>query len=272
MAATQATIKYLMSKFESVSKDVLDDPVCPCCYVEYEKSPAEGVEAERPIKTRCNHIFGHLCLEQWLSNNNCPLCRRKLFELPDPPQAASTMVITGDDVVGIVRQTRRTIQALTRRFGTEGLMESAAGPNFDDLRITIECFGFDRHILLLGQLPLAAEGHWLGLYQELYEAGASLAEPSRGGMFAAPDLQIIPETGERLDLWQNRELFEEIRFRGAFNYPGMRLFFRSMPDILIHWTLRQSGICWRFSQDAWTSSDGIVLWSRSGAGVYRTVG
>ena len=268
MAPPQDTVKSLMSKFESVSQDTLEDPMCPCCYVEYGKSPADGVEAERPIKTSCNHVFGHLCLEQWLPNKNCPLCRRRLIDPLDLQPSVATMVAAGDDVVLCLLHTQRTLQELTLNNRVPPGVVLAVGQSYLDLRTNVDRFGINGHILSHDHLPIIEENRWLRLYQQLYESGASLVEPSRGSRYAAYNQQITTEPDGRLSWLQKYALFRELQRRSAYNYPGMRQFFGPMPEILIHWTLRQSGLCW-YVDHAWTTADGTVLWGRSGRGTYQ---
>lgn len=47
---------------------------CNICYTEFGR--------EGPVITKCGHIFGHQCLEDWLTggpNRGCPYCRTAIF-------------------------------------------------------------------------------------------------------------------------------------------------------------------------------------------------
>ena len=54
-----------------------DFPDCPICY--------EAVSANTQIKTSCNHVFHHKCLQRWTcDHNSCPLCRADIRPAPPP--------------------------------------------------------------------------------------------------------------------------------------------------------------------------------------------
>ena len=119
----EVNIKYVMDMFPNAVLDLhaLEEHICPCCYVEYGKVSKEGDEAERPLKTLCNHIFGHKCLEQWLPNNTCPTCRRRLFHGPinqqvgrgvDVDATRILIMAIGDDEVWLDRRRIRTMAEL----------------------------------------------------------------------------------------------------------------------------------------------------------------
>lgn len=68
-----------------------DDKICGICRVEYSfSSPDSGDQGnppEKPIRLACGHVFGQVCLKQWLSpapqggnSNSCPTCRHQLFK------------------------------------------------------------------------------------------------------------------------------------------------------------------------------------------------
>ncbi len=78
----QLDVSKIMTRFPSVAEAEVQDPTCSCCYVAYGRPPAEGEEAEHPVKTPCNHVFGNQCLRTWLPNNSCPTCRSQLFRVP----------------------------------------------------------------------------------------------------------------------------------------------------------------------------------------------
>ena len=75
----EVDVDIIMGGFPAIGIDVtLEDHVCHCCYAQY----GQGDQAEWPVKTPCNHIFGYCCLKEWLPKNSCPVCRRKLFDGP----------------------------------------------------------------------------------------------------------------------------------------------------------------------------------------------
>jgi len=54
-----------------------DKQECPICGEPYGTSEEE-ILPENPVSlpAPCPHVFGHLCIKEWLNNNNtCPLCR-----------------------------------------------------------------------------------------------------------------------------------------------------------------------------------------------------
>lgn len=65
--------------FDHVDVDTLPDDehdrTCPICKEAFNK-PSEDNVLETPVKSHCNHVFGSICLEQWVGDNStCPLCR-----------------------------------------------------------------------------------------------------------------------------------------------------------------------------------------------------
>jgi hypothetical protein len=51
-----------------------EETCCNICYMEFG--------SETPVITKCGHIFGHQCLEDWLTggpNRGCPYCRATIF-------------------------------------------------------------------------------------------------------------------------------------------------------------------------------------------------
>jgi hypothetical protein len=61
----------------------IDSKECSICYKVYSKDLGDR-DSEPPVKTYCNHIFGHSCIQRWcLLSEECPNCRRNLL----PPLA-----------------------------------------------------------------------------------------------------------------------------------------------------------------------------------------
>ena len=59
-----------------------DDRICCICFDEFGKRKLDGqIEYAAALpKGTCGHIFGHLCLAQWLEKDGrCPLCRFVVF-------------------------------------------------------------------------------------------------------------------------------------------------------------------------------------------------
>ena len=80
------TLTELMNSFEVISIRHLaeEDRTCPCCHSKYmEIRDGELPLVELPVKTACGHILGEDCLKKLLPNNTCPMCRSKLFLVPD---------------------------------------------------------------------------------------------------------------------------------------------------------------------------------------------
>lgn len=45
-----------------------------------EACKIDETEREIPVRLRCGHIFGRVCITKWLlSNDTCPLCRAKVL-------------------------------------------------------------------------------------------------------------------------------------------------------------------------------------------------
>lgn len=87
------TFEGWFNELPSVDIETLDknDKICGICRVEYSfSSPDSGDQEdppEKPIRLACGHVFGQLCLKQWLgpapqggNNNSCPTCRHQLFD------------------------------------------------------------------------------------------------------------------------------------------------------------------------------------------------
>ena len=65
------------------------DAECPICAVEYDDLWTEPRRPghEIPLQLPCGHIFGHLCIERWVSasinsSKTCPVCRAVIVETP----------------------------------------------------------------------------------------------------------------------------------------------------------------------------------------------
>lgn len=136
-----------------------------------------------------------------------------------------------------------------------------------DLGLIVEHWGpWDIQILVLNALSAEAENRWIRLYRELYDEGASLAEHPGN---ASEVERRIAMSGGYLWIFQLVTLVQELQQRGAFDYPGMPRFYRFLPDLLLFWKLRQSGLCWG-TDHTWMTSDGTVVWSRAGNGTNQT--
>ena len=57
---------------------------CCICYQPFHPTTLTQSGSEVPFQLPCGHIFGELCIFSWtLSNNSCPLCRRKVLDIDD---------------------------------------------------------------------------------------------------------------------------------------------------------------------------------------------
>ena len=58
-------------------KDFPNETSCHICMEPFDSTEAP----ESPVQLPCSHVMGRRCISKWLdSNNNCPLCRRVLFD------------------------------------------------------------------------------------------------------------------------------------------------------------------------------------------------
>ena len=73
-------VEDLMARFEPVAEDALEEPLCPCCHLEYGFEG--GQEVEHPLRIPCGHVIGNKCLMESLPNNSCLKCGQKLFDGP----------------------------------------------------------------------------------------------------------------------------------------------------------------------------------------------
>lgn len=221
-----------MDQFAPVPENELEDPVCPCCLVAYGEPGPEGEKPERPLKTLCNHIFGENCLDTWLPNNSCPLCRRKLY---DGVEISDHMVPVGD---GTARRTRifhplpRNNPA-ARQIAPEPVeivLDDELEQYGDELFNSVQAAGLDDPIHFeFVDVPTVESRRWWRLYQDL---GAE-------GHFS-PGAEFV----ETLTWIHERALFRELQRRGAFNYPDMREALNFQRDIRIYRMLRLEGACW----------------------------
>lgn len=80
------TIPELINTFPSSSVGNLrvEDQTCPCCREPFPQAPINqrSDTADFPIVTTCGHVLGKQCLQAWLPNNSCPICRAPLFSTP----------------------------------------------------------------------------------------------------------------------------------------------------------------------------------------------
>ena len=76
--------------FVNIETLATDDRNCGICRVEYSLSSSDIGDQEdppeKPVRLACGHVFGELCLKEWLSpapqggnSNSCPTCRQQLF-------------------------------------------------------------------------------------------------------------------------------------------------------------------------------------------------
>jgi hypothetical protein len=61
-------------------EDFPKNEACPICKELY------GGEDHKPVVMLCSHVFGQRCIVDWLEQSHtCPMCRSKLYGLPDSP-------------------------------------------------------------------------------------------------------------------------------------------------------------------------------------------
>lgn len=52
--------------------------VCVICYDKIGETNTEG-QRESPVQLECQHLFGNICLDKWLSKKRkCPICRSEV--------------------------------------------------------------------------------------------------------------------------------------------------------------------------------------------------
>ena len=97
------TFEAWFNSLPSVEIETLDieNRICGICRVDYSPSsenrhPEDPVE--QPVRLPCGHVFGQLCLREWLSpapqgshNNTCPTCRFRLSEREHSPSVYPVM-------------------------------------------------------------------------------------------------------------------------------------------------------------------------------------
>lgn len=301
------TVEQLIAKFESAAEGSLEEPMCPCCYVEYGRRAADDVEPEHPVKTRCGHIFGDQCLKKWLPNNSCPTCRRVLFDTPgfgsNWTRRFRTLLDftseTDDPLMEHIEgpQDRLTLPldvAYTRAYA-EPLGPSEIQPRPEDGWLEAEDpvqLGLRRpnpegqHLATEPEIENSDAG-WtftqdvenneddhLFLFDEVRrvvdrrEAMLYQALVDEGTTLPSPR-SFGAELSGTLDWVQERALFQEIQRRGAFDYPGLRRFYNPMRDVQIFRELRDYGCCWN-PNGFWGLSNGTILWNLEGNGTKQT--
>ena len=267
-----------MDRFVPVPEHTLEDPICPCCYVEYGKPGSEGEKAERPLKILCGHVFGDICLDKWLPNNSCPMCRRKLFDgisihdhMSDIDSDVRRMRVIAPlpRTDPTVRQITPESGAIALARGDDSIFVGPGIPRFETHRwwrlyqqLGAEVRSLpptEQAALDLGETSAWRPGR--NLYQEMLEAQVETEDRS-----VPRTEQAGLNAGGFLTWEQDRVLFRELQQRGAFDYPGMREQFEFMPDERIYQRMQVQGACWGLDE-AWTYSDGTVLWNSAGDGI-----
>lgn len=272
-----------MARFPPVAEAELQDPICPCCYVAYGTPAAEGEVAEHAVRTPCNHVFGNQCLETWLPNNSCPLCRRELFparrnRLPSishltDDAALPPLVIRVQN--GVYFLDGEPISMATVRGFRDLARERAANPQSRERRIIFETddaypsspgaeFAPDDRLFLLEEVRTMVAHREYRLYQRLQAEHVVLPRPRWTG----------PPLLDTLDWRQHRELFREIQRRGAFRYPGMRQYYSNdhgnvMRDAVMFQELREAGACWH-TDNSWSLQDSRSLWNEDNDGMNQS--
>jgi len=280
----EVQIPRTMPTFPPVAIADLEDPICPCCYVPYGTSAAEGEMAERPVKTPCNHVFGNQCLETWLPNNSCPICRGELFPAPRSRLPSISQLIDNAAlpplVIGVydgsfILDGETLSEAVVNGF-RDLARERAAHLQPGERQIIFE----ERHeqqppspneevtpddrLFLVEEVRRMVAQQEYRLYQRLHSEHVVLPGPRWTG----PALQGT------LDWRQHRELFREIQRRGAFNYPGMRQYYRDsngevLRDAVMFHELREAGACWHTDR-SWMLQDSTPLWNEGNDGTMQS--
>lgn len=280
----EVSVPDVMATFPPVAEADLQDPICPCCYVAYGTSAAEDEEAEHPVKTPCNHVFGNQCLETWLPNNSCPICRGELFQarrsrlpsishLIDDAALAPLVIRVVDGVYSLDGEPL----SMAAVHGFRDLArERAENPQPGERQIIFEeahedeppspneQFGPDDRLFLVEEVRRMAAHHEYRLYQQLHAEHVVLPGPRWTG----------PLLSGTLDWRQQRELFREIQRRGAFNYPGMRQYYRDgngnvLRDAVMFQELRDAGTCWQ-PDGSWILQDSRPLWNEGNDGIHQS--
>ena len=82
-----------------VGRGILErqDQRCSICMEDYGTTPAANGIIERAVRLPCQHVFGSVCISDWVSSpvqggaghNTCPLCRHELFQIEHPLMSPS---------------------------------------------------------------------------------------------------------------------------------------------------------------------------------------
>ena len=78
----QKRVEFLNSIIKSVAADYSDRNTTKYGICKHALSILndEGI-VEHPVKTKCDHIFGNLCIPKWLRDSDtCPECRDEVFQ------------------------------------------------------------------------------------------------------------------------------------------------------------------------------------------------
>ncbi len=123
-----------------------------------------------------------------------------------------------------------------------------------------EPFNPDDRLFLVEEVLRSITRRETMLYYHLATHGMTLPEPRMDG---AALFGII-------DWRQQRALFREIQFRGAFTYPGMRQYYvddngQVLRDVLIFQELREVGAVWHW-ENAWLLPDSTMMWNERNTG------
>lgn len=278
----EVNVPDIMATFPRVADADLPDPVCPCCYVAYGTSAAEGEAAEHPVKTPCNHVFGNQCLETWLPNNSCPICRGELYQARRSRLPPISQVIDDADLPPLV------IRVVDGAYSLDGeplsmaavrgfrdlARERAQNPQDRERQIIFavdeeqpqspsEQFGADDRFFLVEEVRRMVSHREYRLYQRLQREHVVLPGPRWTG----------PPLLNTLDWQQHRELFREIQRRGGFRYPGMRQYYYDQGEVLsdavMFQELREAGACWH-PDNSWILQDSSPLWNEDNDGMSQS--
>ncbi|KAK5013012.1 hypothetical protein BJ546DRAFT_638771 [Cryomyces antarcticus] len=153
--ATHTSLRHTYQQFIKTGLTPMDltafpdeDRTCAICHEGY----TADVGGCLPVKLPCSHIIGNSCLRAWLAptsgHNSCPLCRKKLFEIPlvasslgeFPGSLASVtrdryngITLNGDDFafLGDDRGFSRHLVTAFQRFTVEALLHNFSAPMWE---------------------------------------------------------------------------------------------------------------------------------------------
>ena len=242
--------------------DNIQDRSCDICRAPYGSIESDTQEHEFPVRLACNHVFGHLCIQEWIrggatpsSNLNCPACRRKI-ELtirPSTPRGPSQEAPRNHNATRIpptprlddirTRTRTRTSREVSRdengwriRFPTPGIEEG----DYENHNRNRWQHIRNRHDNAARDVALANE-------LSTPEARLSL-QPDHSALLDVPIVRLGDHMEQGyLSAFAERKLFLHLQARGVFQPPQIGATYRAtriISDEDLYEELRNRGAHW----------------------------